>query len=478
MHSFSFNGIRKSFVYCEDDGHQHSAFAPIARKLLTVPGMDGSYLQGKDTQVRVIKQKIFFEDNSIFDLRKIEEEIADWLITNEPKELIFDYEPDRVYFAVVDGSLDIEEFMNVGEGVITFICPNTYKYGQENPFVASSDNFKITNLGTAEAEPIFEFEVLAPITFLMIQNQLGEWNMIGKPVDVENNTPYRKYELILNDNMTSTAGWTTAATGNIDGVIAGSIESNGSRFQPVSFGSGSGWHGPAIKTSLAEVLTDFRLETTIDFLNASVNIVGRVEVYLLDELDNVVGKVSIKDTQKSDSLAWCEARVGDSAVNYHMINEYGDQKGNWNDFYGVLRMERNEHNWYAYIAIVDQTTGKHHTRRSVEWSDDGNQFTRNVAQVVVHFGQFDSYATGSMGNYAVKVYKINRQPEGIPYIARTGDRIVFDHTNNGQVYINGEPYEDSILGADYFTLKKGENILSVLPTGSVETTGSYRNRYL
>jgi predicted phage tail component-like protein len=131
IYSFSFNRVRKDFIYCEDETNEHPAFAPVSRNILSIPGVPGGRLINTVTQVRTIKQHVFFKGADKPDLRKIEEEIAAWLITDEPVELVFDDEPDRVYFAVVDGSLDINELVNVGEGTITFICPDPYKYGAE-----------------------------------------------------------------------------------------------------------------------------------------------------------------------------------------------------------------------------------------------------------------------------------------------------------------------------------------------------------
>ncbi|WP_179864255.1 distal tail protein Dit, partial [Bacillus cereus] len=44
-------------------------------------------------------------------------------------ELIFDDELDRTYLALIDGSIDLEELVNRGKGVITFVCPMPYKLG-------------------------------------------------------------------------------------------------------------------------------------------------------------------------------------------------------------------------------------------------------------------------------------------------------------------------------------------------------------
>lgn len=130
LFSLSFNGIKKDYLICER-GKRRSAFAPIKRNLLTVLGMPGAHLESTDTEVRVIQQPITINAKDRLDQRKLEEDLSDWLVTDQPVELIFDDEPDRVYYAVVDGSLDIEDIARFGKGTITFICPDPYKYGEE-----------------------------------------------------------------------------------------------------------------------------------------------------------------------------------------------------------------------------------------------------------------------------------------------------------------------------------------------------------
>ena len=65
-------------------------------------------------------------------MQKIKEDLADWLYTEQPAELIFDDELDRTYLALIDGSVDLDEIVNRGRGVVTFVCPMPYKLGKQN----------------------------------------------------------------------------------------------------------------------------------------------------------------------------------------------------------------------------------------------------------------------------------------------------------------------------------------------------------
>src|SRR5699024_9410642 len=161
-----FNGIEKEYLTVTR-GRNRPAFAPMERNFISVVGMSGAHLSHSKRQIRQIDVPVFIMADSFSDLQKVKEDLAEWLIHDDPKELIFKDEPDRVYYAVVDGSLDLDELVRWGQGVITFICPDPFKYGKEET-VTGTDNLTIYNQGTAETEPIFELTATKKSTFAMV----------------------------------------------------------------------------------------------------------------------------------------------------------------------------------------------------------------------------------------------------------------------------------------------------------------------
>ncbi len=120
------------------------------------------------------------------DLELLKEEIADWLITDQPVELIFDVEPNRTYLAVVDDSFDPDEFVKLGMGTITFICPMPYKLGPTQKKVLAIDeggNLKaeFRNRGSVESNPIIDITVGSPSPFLDVWND-NDYFRISYPV--------------------------------------------------------------------------------------------------------------------------------------------------------------------------------------------------------------------------------------------------------------------------------------------------------
>lgn len=458
----------------------------IKRKInsITVPGMDGEYVESIDTPSKVLEVDIRITSS---DLRKTIDTLNSILATDEPVPIVFPDEPEMTYYGTVETSEETGERVHLGrhDSTIYIRQSDPYKYGPEQREEIKTDVHSVRNDGTAEAKPIIELTVKEPITFAMVQNnndliKIGnefypKYMMLGKSIDVENQAPFVKYERVFHSVGNSLVGW--SPHDSVDGgSVAGQMETNGTRFQAANYGTGTSWHGPAIKRGLTEPLQDFRLETTIGFWNGQPQQVGRVEIYLLDINGNQVAKVAMKDTKSGRSLAMGEVRAGDASNNHYLISGPASHDDGWNNFYGVLRVEREGNIWKAYIGKINQNTGEHHWRRAVEWPDNEGKFTRTIAQVVVHVGRVGTHTSGAMGVYDVSVYKINKQQDGVPYIAGAGDKIIFDSTT-GDAFINGEPRNELLdFGSDFINLVKGNNLLVVHPSG-FDKVLKYRKRY-
>jgi predicted phage tail component-like protein len=478
LFTLSFNGITKPYLKVLkiiDD----PSWAPVEREFLEINGKPGAILTKTKTKPRPKGVEVLIESENITDYEILREDLAAWLVTDNPKELVISNEPDRTYFAVVDGLFDPEKIVRFGKGIINFICPDPYKYGPNQPALFETEIGTITNSGTKETYPIFRAAVKEPITFLDIVSDEA-YMRIGEPVDIANEVPFEKEERLIWDQCSSLTGWANAT--EVDGgVIAGLMKSDGNRFIASSYGTGEVWHGPAIKTSIPNgPLTDFRVDAIVGLGNGQNHQMGRVEVYLLDESNNTVAKLALKDTYSGAALAYGEARIGDNTVNSFLINEAGDRRGNWNNFYGMLRIQRVGNEWEAYIAQIDPDTNQHHTRRLVTFVDAENVFNKSLAQIQVHVAEYGSNAAGTLAIYDVKVFRINPNADyQIPYIALPGDVIEIDHSKN-RILINGEDRKDlKDFGASFFPLEPGINNVQISPYTSFETVEvEWRDRYL
>ena len=174
-----FNGIEKTYLTVLQ-GASNQPWAPVTRNYHTVPGRAGSYMQKKRiVGNRELSQPVAIKANDPMELEKIKEDMAAWLIHDEPKPLIFPEEPDRTYYAVVDGSFDPDEIVRIGKGTIPFVCPDPYKYGQEVTATAGT----VINAGSVESNPHFSIRFTGTTQNFTLTNQQGKaikiiWNFV------------------------------------------------------------------------------------------------------------------------------------------------------------------------------------------------------------------------------------------------------------------------------------------------------------
>lgn len=443
-----------------------------------IPGKDGVLEQDKPTsEPRIISIKYKIDDRTNDGFRKRLDKLNS-LLEGSKKELKFTDE-DAIFFATLQSNKLPEEVSNNLVGELIFFCSDPYKYGPEQVVPFTSDIMTLTNNGTAEADPIFELEVKEPVTFAMIQNQDDEYMMIGKPYDVTQQ-PYQPEQRVMWDEMNNLTGWTAPSTVG-GGTVAGSIRTNGYMFTPSSFGTGSGWHGPALKTSIPNApLQNFKIDALVEFWNTNTegDKVGKLEIELLNSASEIVAKLALVDNQFGANVTVGQARAGkDVGANHYLIDEHGDRPGVWNNFYGLLRIMRIGKYWEAYITKISQSTGRHHTSRWRSWTDTDEVALDEVTQVQIYMAQYSNRTPIEMGVHDIKIWKLNQDEIKVPYIADLGDIITFDHKEN-LILINGEPRKNlKDFGSQYFKLKRGENQLTIMPEDSFDVTCKYRERY-
>lgn len=465
-----FNGLDLS-NYLRIKEIRGRGITPYEINLLNVQGKTGAYFDGIERKDRVLEIDANIISNNREEMYQKIDVLNGVLSVNEPVPIQLPGEENKTYYGIPAESSEDEEFFFMHKGTLVIICPDPHKYGNE----IETTSLTIENEGTAKADPIFKLDVLAPITFATVQNQNGEYMMIGQPIDVDSIT-FQEKELILSDPMDSTVGWTTGT--QIDnGTVSGTMASSGSEFVVSDWGAEEGtakWYGPALKKSLSEQLQDFQVDIRVQNIDEAEQ-VGRVEMYLLDVNDNIIGRITLKDAWTDYSRNRGEARAGSESNGHYLLRE--DYAGSWHDFRGMLRLERIGNQWTSYIAKIDET-GKHRSRETRRFTDTENKYMEKVAQVQVSIAKFGTYESTQSSIYDLKVWKLNDPSQfGIPYIADAGDEITFDHKEK-LILINGEPRKDlKQFGASYFGLYPGYNQLSVMPSDSFNITSKYQEKF-
>jgi predicted phage tail component-like protein len=478
--SFSFKGVTKGYVTVTT-GRKRPPFAPVKRNFLFMPNRPGAYLQNTQTDVRVLHVPVLIQSDSYLNLQKIKEDFAEWLVSDKPEELIFPDEIDRIYYAVVDGSIDLDEIVSNGEGTISFICPDPYKYGPEKKVPFKNGDASLNYYGTVDTYPIIQTTISKPTTFLSIKSG-DKVMLIGQPSNVEV-TPVNPTDSVLSDMMDSLTGWTQSSITLDGGVKSGTLAASGGSFFASDYGSGSTWHGPAMQKNLSEETQDFQIDITCKFETTTAAQIGRLEVYLVDVNNKIIGKLALKDYTNNSELTMPEIIVrNDTKSNVILERNMNDVYDNW---YGVLRLKRVGNEFWASTIRVDPLTGKiietaGRGTKERYFLDSNNEFQSRLSSIVVHFAGSGAFAVPALNQiHEISVVKYN--PIGvneIAYIAQPGDEIELNFQES-TITRNGESilYEKD-LPASFFPIHKGLNTLTMQPSDSVTGEVIFREKFL
>ncbi|MBW3492299.1 distal tail protein Dit [Bacillus sp. FDAARGOS_1420] len=491
--SFTFNTIRKDYIQMLV-GRKRPSWAPIKRNLVRVPHRPGAFFIHTETEERRIDVPLVIKaKKDMADLQKIKEDLANWLYTEQPAELIFDDELDRTYLAFIDGSLDLDELVNRGKGVITFVCPMPYKLGKvqtqtftQNWSTEITSNF--TNKGSVETPALIEMIAKKPSTFLDVW--FGEYPhnrdyfRIGYPLTVEETTVQER-ERVMWDEMTTAVGW-TPVTGVFDDMKGtGSFKSrDGYALYCQDYGQEKGFHGAIAKKNIpGGPLQDFEMETWVRLKSKSIGEMGRVEVLLLDDTSNIVTRINMNDLYWDAEMTKAYMRIGHAGTPNSirkLVDTSGAHPNTFNQFYGRLRIARRGKEWSVYVARFRDGTEIDDASLVERWIDEtGNPMTeRKIAQVMISIMSWDvNKPVDVMQIDDLKIWKVNKVPSNTkPYIFDTGDKIVID-TERSLVTINGI---NAINLKDFFSdfpkVISGDNRIDIMPP-DVNATVSYRERY-
>ncbi len=475
-------------------GRKRPSWAPVKRKLVRVPHRAGALLLNTETEERRIDVPLVIKaKKDMADLQKLKEDLADWLYTEQPAELIFDDELDRTYLALIDGSVDLDEIVNRGRGIITFVCPMPYKLGESNTHKFTQEwstetTSYFTNKGNVEAPALIEMTVKKPSTFLDVW--FGEYPhnrdyfRIGYPLTVEQTTVQER-ERVMWDEMTTPVGW-TPVTGQVEEMKGtGSFKSrDGYALYCEDYGQEKGFHGAIAKKNIpGGPIQDFEMEAWVRLKSKSIGEMGRVEVLLLDDTSNIVARINMNDLYWDAEITKAYMRIGNAGTPNSirkLVDTNGAHPNTFNQFYGRLRIARRGKEWSVYVARFRDGTEIDDASLPVKWVDEvGNPMTeRKIAQVMIAICKWDNNQPVDVIQIDdLKIWKVNKVPSNAqPYIFDTGDKIVID-TEKSLVTINGKNAINlKEIFSNFPIVIRGENRIDIMPP-DVNATISYRERY-
>jgi predicted phage tail component-like protein len=448
----------------------YSILPSIEHKTEKVYGRAGTYDFGIELGERKIEAEVMIIADNQNDIIRKAREFSEWLYYQELQPLIILDEPDKQYQARVTGDTDIKELYRTGTTTVSFICPDPYAESLNERSLDWSPvdytQVNVSNNGSAETYPVMDLTMREDATSIAVLKQdkfvkVGSEDTVGKTkVEVD--------PLVLNDYMDTYTGYSSAS--QIDGgAVAGNLVSNGWALQQSAsdYGSGDKWHGGAGIKTLSRQLQDFQVSGKIQLSASALNQVGRVELYLLDENNVIFGKVALVDNATSGDHPKAEARAGALNGGHYFVNSYGNYKGVFKNFNGMIQIARVGRTWSAYFAKIDDN-GKHHTRLAKSWYDGANNFSaKKLAKIQVHVGAYGSHPpVKNLLLTDLKVYEKSVDVDyntQIPVIFKAGDVVTIDN-QKAIVLKNGQPvFTELDPSSEFFAFEKGANGLLLSP---------------
>lgn len=280
MYRVEYAGIELS-SFCKIEKIQRTLLPPRTNFSKEIPTMHGSIYTGYKYGERVIEIDIAFSYKNLGEYTEKIRKLAEILDVKNPSKLILGDEPNKYYYAVVDGDSEIEKLFNKGaKATITFICHDPLAYSTEWKCFTKEekDRISIVNEGTSETSPIIEVDFKNNACFLQVTNAKGQTVLIGQPKDsVKPTQPLT--DVVINDPCESSSTVTSIAESLLDSKRKTSgqygVGYNGNGFVCTNYGGEEegNWNGCAFKRNLGANVDEFEVEVNFAFTSEGKNYV-------------------------------------------------------------------------------------------------------------------------------------------------------------------------------------------------------------
>ncbi|EGQ0321672.1 phage tail protein [Staphylococcus pseudintermedius] len=488
--NFRFNG--KTNPHC--DYMDYQTFYGIDRDVQynEVLGRPGGVLSHIKESVRTIEVNLLIDAYGTGrTLEDIVDEVVSWLTTNEPVPLIFDREPDKIYYAMTTGGLDPSYFVTFAKVKANFVCLDPYKYAVNgNQNTAISDAVSVVNAGTADTPIIVEARALQNSNYYMISKGDEDYFMIG---DDDLDKPLKDYSpSILSDEFKSLTGWSKIGSGQIQdtifgGIVGGSfkLEKNKEGFEVSTFPEGAEWVGAQYKRGFSKALKDFKIIVKAVIYQKSKG-AGKIAYHLYDT-----------DNRLLATLGYINSSGGEpnGKFIFNLFNQSGDQIkifearnvpliNKMDTLIIYLSLERISDVFNLKVWLFDHDKDPKRTRPlqivNKTYRDGGNFYQRQVASVSVYEAK-NNKINKMMKMHALGIYLFEKLPKPIgarDMIIKKGDLISIDMSTKN-VLVNEESFlSEKTFGSDFFNVDKGHTELVINPPGIFDTTVKWQDRFL
>ncbi|MCE5797962.1 phage tail family protein [Staphylococcus pseudintermedius] len=488
--NFRFNG--KTNPHC--DYMDYQTFYGIDRDVQynEVLGRPGGVLSHIKESVRTIEVNLLIDAYGTGrTLEDIVDEVVSWLTTNEPVPLIFDREPDKIYYAMTTGGLDPSYFVTFAKVKANFVCLDPYKYAVDgNQNTAISDAVSVVNSGTADTPVIVEARALQNSNYYMISKGDEDYFMIG---DDDLNKPLKDYSpLILEDESQTLSGWNKQSTidftdNQTGGKVGGSFivsDSKQSFYLNNDSVSGNGWNGAMYKRSFSKQAQDFT--TTVKFgINQKNKGAVRFAQYIYDSDNRVIASIGYTNPNAKQAIGTIIVTLFDQSGNQQTIYKYKNNPSLYklDSFVVYIRLTRKDDVFtvksWKYKEFPYPLRKKAFDEHERQFVDGGNFYQRPVVALSLYSAKNGS--NNVMPLYIFGTYTrelLPRPTNARDMIIKKGDLITIDMATKN-VLVNEESFlSEKTFGSNYFNVDKGHTELVINPPGIFDTTVKWQDRYL
>ncbi|EKA2859740.1 phage tail family protein [Staphylococcus pseudintermedius] len=488
--NFRFNG--KTNPHC--DYMDYQTFYGIDRDVQynEVLGRPGGVLSHIKESVRTIEVNLLIDAYGTGrTLEDIVDEVVSWLTTNEPVPLIFDREPDKIYYAMTTGGLDPSYFVTFAKVKANFVCLDPYKYAVDgNQNTAISDAVSVVNSGTADTPVIVEARALQNSNYYMISKGDEDYFMIG---DDDLDKPLKDYSpLILEDESQTLSGWNKQSTidftdNQTGGKVGGSFivsDSKQSFYLNNDSVSGNGWNGAMYKRSFSKQAQDFT--TTVKFgINQKNKGAVRFAQYIYDSDNRVIASIGYTNPNAKQAIGTIIVTLFDQSGNQQTIYKYKNNPSLYklDSFVVYIRLTRKDDVFtvksWKYKEFLYPLRKKAFDEHERQFVDGGNFYQRPVVALSLYSAKNGS--NNVMPLYIFGTYTRELLPRPInarDMIIKKGDLITIDMATKN-VLVNEESFlSEKTFGSNYFNVDKGHTELVINPPGIFDTTVKWQDRFL
>lgn len=156
MIEFTFKDISSSSMKVKVLNVRRSVLPSIRDQYELISGKTGSYLFPQPFGDKLIEIECVLVSQSSDNVWQDTRPISAWLTSDKKEKLIINKEPDKYYMAKVSNTVDLEQFLYIGQFTIQFTC-EPFAYSLEDIVIEITAQpgipYGIYNNGTAEATP-------------------------------------------------------------------------------------------------------------------------------------------------------------------------------------------------------------------------------------------------------------------------------------------------------------------------------------